>query len=289
MENLADKTVLKHYLNRAGVSPRTSAGQHFLVCQEVLEATLTALPEKPPRVTELGAGAGTLTQALLASGYHVKAIEKDMALCDLMTKAAPRKFKNRLQALGEDLRRADWTWRKPYLLVGNIPYHLSGFIVRKLTLFDSTPETTAPATDRGPELAILLVQKEVGQRLTAAPGRLSLIGTAVQLWGSAEKLLNVPAECFWPPPQVDSQLILLYPSQPPLAPRKQRELTLSVAKKYFQQKRKQMGRSTRDMLNVPAGQAADLLEKAGIDAAMRPQEVSAKAWLALASVVYSQY
>ncbi|MFH1353851.1 MAG: rRNA adenine dimethyltransferase family protein [bacterium] len=277
-KNLTDISTIKALLAKKGVCPQRSSGQHFLVCEEVVEATLLALSNEVTEITELGAGLGTLTQALLGAGYKVKAVERDAALNDLIWFGIPKNLKGNLDLIRGDLREVNWSWQKAYQLVGNIPYNLSGLIIRRLTLLN-------PAPDR----VVLLVQREVGKRLTASEGSLSLIGVAVQLWGSAESLLNVPASCFWPVPQVDSQLVLLIPRTGAGATSaERREKVLTLARQFFQTKRKQMGGRMRQLLGIKTERAEKMLREANIEPIMRPQEVSIKAWLALSRVVYSK-
>ncbi len=275
-KNLTDISYLKALLAKAGIAPRHSAGQHFLVCAEVVEATLLAL-DGSTRVTELGAGVGTLTGVLLEAGYKVRAIERDAALGNLIKEGIPRRMTGRLELVIDDLRTAAWGGDDNYQLVGNIPYNLSGFIIRRLTQLNPAPER-----------AVLLVQREVGERLTAPVGNLSLIGLAVQLWGKAETLLNVPASCFWPEPKVDSQLILLIPAGRTSVKVKEREAALALAKQFFQVKRKQVGGRMRQLFGLEAGAAAARLRQVGIEPTQRPQEIPASAWLALSRVVYSK-
>lgn len=276
-KNLTDVSYLKTLLAKKGVRPRRSAGQHFLVCEEAVEATLLVLSNDVKQVTELGAGVGTLTQALLGAGYKVRAIEREAALGDLIKAGMSEKLRNNLDLVRDDLREADWSWREAYQLVGNIPYNLSGLIIRRLTLLEPAPER-----------AVLLVQQEVGERLTAKVGNLSLVSVAVQLWGRAERLLNVPASCFWPIPKVDSQLVLLCPTTEVNVTSEEREAALAVAKKFFQAKRKQVGGVIRQVFNWPAEEAAGVLQQIGVKPTARPQEVPSEAWLALSRMVYSK-
>lgn len=276
-KNLTNTSHLKALLAKAGIVPQHSAGQHFLVCAEVVEATLLALDSSLARVTELGAGVGTLTGMLLEAGYKVRAIERDAALGNLIKAGIPRRMIGRLELVIDDLRTAAWGGSENYQLVGNIPYNLSGFIIRRLTQLNPVPGR-----------AVLLVQREVGERLTAPVGNLSLIGLAVQLWGKAEKLLNVPASCFWPMPKVASQLILLSPAVRTSIKVKEREAALALAKQFFQARRKQVGGRMRQLFGLEPDAAATLLHQVGIKPTQRPQEIPAAAWLALSRVVYSK-
>lgn len=276
-KNLTDISYLKALLAKAGIAPQHSAGQHFLVCAEVVEATLLALDGSLARVTELGAGVGTLTGVLLEAGYKVRAIERDAALGNLIKAGIPRRMTGRLELVIDDLRTAAWGGDDNYQLVGNIPYNLSGFIIRRLTQL--TP---------APERAVLLVQREVGERLTAPVGNLSLIGLAVQLWGKAETLLNVPASCFWPEPKVDSQLVLFYPTPEGGISREEREAVLKLAGQFFRARRKQMGGTLRRLFNWEEREVGEVLQQSDIKPSMRPQEIPIEAWLALSRVVYSK-
>ncbi len=261
---------LKQTLARHDIAPAKSLGQNFLICSEVVEAALAALEGGPPQITELGAGVGTLTQALVAHNYQVRAIEKDDDFVHLLPQTIPAKNKDSLNVVHGDLRQEEWHWAGAYQLIGNIPYNLSGLIMRRLTQLEQPPTQ-----------AIVLVQKEVGQRLRAVPPDMNLLGLAVSLWGSAQKILNVPPNCFWPRPKVYSQLVLLTPTTDnPLSPA-QREATLAVAKVFFQQKRKQIGGVLRKSFKLSAADQATILKKVNLESTARPQEISKENWVIL--------
>lgn len=255
--NLTDERYVKSLLSRAGIAPARSSGQNFLICPEVVEATLSVLDHNIENITELGAGVGTLTGALAEAGYHVRAIERDKVLANILFEQLPKKLRERVEILNKDLREVEW----PGTIVGNIPYNLSGLIIRRITQL--TPE---------PEQVILLVQKEVGQRMTASPPNMNLLGLAVQLWGEVKIILEVPASCFWPEPKVDSSLVLLVPRTEPV---EDREKILQVAKTCFQAKRKQLSGTLKRAYGL------------GIDLKRRPQELSVQEWQELAKRVYS--
>ena len=250
---------LQTVLAKAGVAPKRSLGQNFLISPEVVEATVDTVATGPATVTELGAGLGTLTQALIAKGITVRAIEKDDVLVDILRTHAPE-----ADIIHDDLKNVAWPWDQPYQLIGNIPYNLTGLIIRRLTQLNPIPTQ-----------AIFLVQQEVAERLLAQPPHMSLISLAVQLWGRGERLLTVPKNCFWPEPQVSSTLILLIPGTPPTP---EREAILQLAKVCFQGKRKQIaGSLKRSGLYTPKA-IESALKSAAIDPQTRPQELSAEEW-----------
>lgn len=272
---LTDIGVLQERLARAGVTARREAGQHFLISEEVVEATVAALlhwKDTAWRITELGAGLGTLTQALAGAGAQVRAIEREGALAALILEHMPRPVRKNVSVVIDDLKSVDWTWTAPYLLAGNIPYNLSGLILRRLTQL--TP---------APEAAVFLVQQEVAERVAASPPNMSLVGLAVQLWGTATILLQVPPSCFWPEPKVDSALVVLVPHE---SRSTNNELILKTARPFFQAKRKQMGGVAQRTLKLAEDEVAARFAQAGVGMKQRPQELSPEAWEKLANVLY---
>ena len=271
LNNLTDIKFLKKLLQKEDIDPKHSMGQNFLICSEVLEATIMALREGPENITELGAGMGTLTQALLASKFNVRAIERDERLAGLLKALTTKKLASRLTVVSGDLRYEEWAWGKPFSVAGNIPYSLSGLIIRRVTQLEPAPQ-----------FAVLLVQKEVGERLTIQLPNLHLISVAVQLWGRAEKILNVPADCFYPKPKVDSQLVLMRPRLDNRLSIEARERALKIIKRFFQTKRKQIGGIMQQQFELSKADTGKILRLAGINRKQRPQEVSPDQWIILA-------
>lgn len=270
---LTDLDTLKLFLGKAGVEPARSSGQNFLISEEVIEGIVACLDGAPKRVTELGAGTGVLTQALAMSGFAVKAIERDTKLAAALPDALPSKLRGEVDILVGDLKETAWSWDEPYALVGNIPYNLSGLILRRATQLQPSPERI-----------VLLVQQEVAERVVAAPPQMSLIGLAMQLWGKPELMMRVPPHCFWPAPQVHSAVILITP-HPDMLPLEIREGILAVAKKFFQGKRKQMGGQMKRLFGLDEQAVAQVFTAVGITPLMRPQEVGVEQWKNLAELL----
>ncbi len=271
---LTNAVYLRSLLARHGVRPRRAGGQHFLVCERVTAAILEAIENGPSYITELGAGCGALTGPLLAGHYTVRALERDRQLATVLLELTPEAARERLQLIVGDLRYEQWAWEEPWQLVGNIPYQLSGFIIRHLTQLEPPPA-----------LAVLLLQREVGERVCACEPALQLLGLAVHLWGSARALLTVPAHCFWPAPQVDSSLVAMQPHTPPRWSLAERERVLSFAALFFRQRRKQMGGVLRRQWGLPDIEAERLLRSAGLAMQQRPQEVAPAQWVKLAAML----
>jgi 16S rRNA (adenine1518-N6/adenine1519-N6)-dimethyltransferase len=270
-DDLTELAHLKALLTAHGIRPRRTASQNFLTSRDVVTAIVSAARGGPRAVTELGAGTGVITQALLTADFAVRAIERDRQLATILTSVMPPQLQPELELVIGDVRQKSWEWSTPYQIVGNIPYHLSGLVIRKITQLTPLPRQ-----------AVLLVQAEVGERLTAEVPQLQLIGLAVQLWGSARILQRVPAAAFWPSPRVDSALVLLTPaSSTQRLSLAEREAVLGVAKHFFRSRRKQMGGVLKRWLAIKPEEAGDILRRAGIDLQQRPQEVSVSRWVAL--------
>lgn len=267
--NLTDPQTIERLLGQHGVIPSRSSGQNFLICAEPLEVAVNLAAEGPGAITELGPGYGPLTLGLLGNGRHVRAIEQDEKLAGILKEITPPELLPRLELQIQDMREADWTWSEPYQIFGNIPYNLSGLVLRRLTQLEPAPHQ-----------AVLMVQREVAERLTAGPPDLSLLGLSIQLWGEASIVAQVPATCFWPAPEVSSSLVLLTPS-PDRLDMKTREAVLELARAAFQTKRKQLGGSLTKYHNLSREQVAAALKAVSITPNQRPQELTPKQWIAL--------
>lgn len=273
MSPITDKKTLQQLLAAQQHQPQRSAGQNFLICPGPVTATTAALLDNLAQVVELGAGAGALTEALLAAGHQVTAIERDPVLSVLLQKRLLPSYNKQLTVVSDDMRRHSWERPTPYALVGNIPYNLSGYILRRL-----------PGLTPQPEQVVLLVQREVGQRLMAEPPQMSLLSVAVQLWGTPQRLMPVPARCFWPKPKIDSLLVSLTPHRQQL-PAADYQATVDVARLAFRTKRKQLGGSLRRALTLPEQRITEQLAAAGLSPSQRPEEVSVKQWTTLAKTL----
>jgi 16S rRNA (adenine1518-N6/adenine1519-N6)-dimethyltransferase len=273
LPRLTDIDTLERILAKEKAAPLRQLGQNFLICDEPIEATIAALRPHVTNITELGAGVGPLTQALLSHNYSVRAIEQDTRLASALIKNLPTKLQTKLELITGDLREHNWEHQTPWQLVGNIPYNLSGLILRRLTQLQKPPEQ-----------AILMVQREVADNLTAQVPHLGLLSLNIQLWGEAHLLLNIPASCYFPEPKVSSALVILIPHQksPSSAAREQ---ILAVAKHFFRHRRKQIGGVMRNQLKLTDQTINSILAHVGATPIQRPQELTIDQWISLASVI----
>ncbi len=200
-------------------------GQHFLTRKAILDRIADAVcPDRQPLVVEIGPGRGALTRALLERADRVIAIETDRCLADFLERqfaSAPG-----LTIVRGDVLRTDLAQWGPAVVAGNLPYYITSPILRKTLSLSSLLRR-----------AVFLVQKEVAERLTAAPGSRSYGFLTVQtaVYAGAEILFHVPADAFRPAPKVDSALVRLTPH--PSSPESP-EPFLEFVGRCFRQKRK---------------------------------------------------
>ncbi|MFQ5612193.1 MAG: 16S rRNA (adenine(1518)-N(6)/adenine(1519)-N(6))-dimethyltransferase RsmA [Anaerolineae bacterium] len=261
-------------LRKYRLRPRKGLGQNFLADSYHLSKIVEAAELDPAdTVLEIGPGLGTLTRRLagqVPSG-RVVAVEVDpnmvralqMELADL----------SNLTLVEADILGVDppqLVRGGPYVVVANLPYYITSAVLRHL--LESEPR---------PQRLVFTVQQEVGQRLVAGPGQMSLLAVSAQFYGKPRLVHKIPAGAFIPPPKVDSAVVRVdtFPTPPFAGDRP--ALFFRVVKAGFSQKRKQLKNSLAASLGLPAGDVAGLMAEAGIDPRRRAQTLSLAEWAGL--------
>lgn len=271
-------------LRRHGLAPRKSWGQNFLHAREIHEQIVAASGAAPGHtIIEIGAGLGTLTAHLLASGADVEAIERDRDLCavlraefqpNLVESGQPRLHLHEADAvrfdygaLATEVLAADHP--RP-AIVGNLPYQLTGPLLFALLEYDA---------QLGPW--IVMVQREVADRLCAEPGsrRYGGVTAALSRVRRISRVCNVNRGCFLPPPRVDSAVIRCDPRTAPLGEVGDPRGYLGLVRACFQRRRK-------TLVNALAGvatreQAQRWIAEAGLDPNIRPERLGPAEFAAL--------
>jgi 16S rRNA (adenine1518-N6/adenine1519-N6)-dimethyltransferase len=253
--------------------PKRRLGQHFLSDPRILERIADALgATADDTVLEIGPGPGGLTEALAARAGKVVAIEKDPDLVPALRRRLPG-----VSVVEADALEADWpSLAGPDALVaGNIPYNITSPLIDK-----------ALAPPR-PRRIVFLVQKEVADRVGAAPGddAYGALTVGVQAVALAERLFTVPAGAFHPRPKVDSAVLRLTPLREPLVQDAEVEPFRRLVVGLFGFRRKQMGRGLRELTGWPADRVESALALAEIAPSVRPETVSPARLTALLRVL----
>ncbi|MEA5602127.1 16S rRNA (adenine(1518)-N(6)/adenine(1519)-N(6))-dimethyltransferase RsmA [Nostoc sp. UHCC 0252] len=271
------------------IRPRKVFAQHWLKSEKALDAIIKAAEctesdrsVKGDRILEIGPGTGILTRRLLPLVQSLIAVEIDRDLCHLLSKQLG-KTENFLLLQGDFLTLdlpsylvAFPNFQKPNKVVANIPYNITGPIIEKLlgTIANPNPEPF--------DSIVLLVQKEVAERLYAKPGSKTFgaLTVRVQYLAECELICTVPASAFHPAPKVDSAVVRLRPRKieiPALNPR-QLETFLKLG---FGAKRKMLRNNLQSV--IERDRLSHLLEQLKINPQARAEDISVQQWVILAN------
>lgn len=256
-------------LRRHGLTPRKGLGQNFLTDPATLDKLVQAAGvTREDAVLEIGPGLGSLTRHLARAARRVTAVEIDQNLIPILEQVLQPE--TNVRVIHADILSLDpqeIMQGEPYLVVANIPYYITSAILRHLLESGHRPQRLA-----------LTVQREVADRICAAPGDLSLLALSVQVYGAPHPVLRIPAGAFYPPPKVDSVTLRvdLYPE--PLIPPGQLDAFFHLARAGFSQKRKTLRNALAGGLGWKTGQSEALLTLAYIDPMRRAETLSLNEW-----------
>jgi 16S rRNA (adenine1518-N6/adenine1519-N6)-dimethyltransferase len=246
-------------------TPKKSLGQHWLYDAASLEAMCAAVAVGPDDIIlEIGPGLGTLTSLLVKRASRVIAVEFDAILAANLPNRVPA---SNLEVVTSDILSFDFSQLPPgYKIVANIPYYLTSNLIRVIS-----------ETPNSPAAAALLVQKEVAQRVAAAPGSMSLLSVTAQYYWDVSLGMEVPAELFTPPPKVDSQILILNSQAAPFEDVDPADF-FRLVKAGFSQRRKTLLNSLSAGLHLDKAATRVICESVDIDPGRRPQTLSLDEW-----------
>lgn len=259
-------------------------GQHFLAREDVLyEMVKAAGISKNDAVLEIGPGLGVLTTLLCKKAGEVVAVEKDSRFVPILEKVT-RQFKN-ICIIKEDVLKLDIENLQNELsfkfkVVANLPYYITSPIIMKLL-----------SNRHIISLAVIMVQKEVAERLISSPGTkdYGILTIAVGLHADVEMVCNVSKNAFIPPPKVDSAVVKIIPRKSPRVKLYDEELFFEVVRASFGQRRKTIRNSLKNSLNLPIDiKMLDVvLKKARIDPKRRGETLSIEEFARLSGEFYN--
>jgi len=266
MSDLLAKT--KEICRIFDIRPAHSKGQNFLIDSQVYDDLIAAADLKiTDTVLEVGPGLGFLTAKLAAQAKKVVAVELDDKLAAyLKTGLAAQKIDN-TEVINADILKfnPDRFAGESYKIVANLPYNITSFFLRQFLGGAHQPATL-----------ILMLQKEVAERIVARPPDMSLLAVSVQYYAAAEIVREVKAGNFWPEPEVDSaiiKIVLTGKSDPALDKRFFQLLRIG-----FSAKRKMLKNNLSAGFKINSETAASWLEKAGLDPKIRAEALSVSDW-----------
>lgn len=257
------------------IRPHKHFAQHWLKSEKALNQIVQASQLQPKdAVLEIGSGTGILTRRLLPIVESLLAVEIDHNLCQLLRKEFGHEPKFSL--IQGDFLEIDITSGNQNKVVANIPYNITGPIIEKLL------GTIANPNPKPYDLIVLLVQKEVAERLYAHPGSkiFGALSVRVQYLASSELISIVPAKAFYPSPKVDSAIVRLRPRQLQIKADEPKKLE-TLIKLGFGAKRKMLRNNLQSI--VERDDLTKLLEKLEINPQARAEDIGVEQWVRLAN------
>jgi 16S rRNA (adenine1518-N6/adenine1519-N6)-dimethyltransferase len=261
------------------MKPKKSLGQNFLRDKKVLERIIGSADLKPDElVVEVGPGEGVLTRELVRKIEKVIAIEIDRNLAENLKKNFAGNKK--IEIINNDILKINLPElilhykleARSYKLIANIPYYITSPIIQLFL------ETKYP-----PKEMILMVQKEVAERICAKPGEMSILAVSVQYYAKAELLFYVDKKAFYPVPEVDSAIIRVTHNSERVSPEERKKL-FRVVKAGFSSRRKTLLNNLANSFHLPKNIAEEKIKKARINPTSRAQDLNVDDWKKLSEL-----
>lgn len=270
--DLTSPQIIKELLSKHKAFASKGLGQHFLIDKGVLKDIIEAADlKKKDIVLEVGPGIGTLTKELAEKAKKVIAVEKDVKMMEIL-KDTLKDFNNIEVVSGDILEISDTRYKildTKYKLVANLPYYITSPVIRKFL----------ESTEVCPPTMVLMVQKEVAQRICSEPPDMSLLAVSVQFYAKPEIIRYVSKSSFWPQPKVDSAVIKISPliqQKSTLTP-----LFFKIVRTGFSHPRKQLINNFSTGFVTDRQQVEQWLINNRINPSQRAETLSVEDWINL--------
>ncbi|MBU2539727.1 ribosomal RNA small subunit methyltransferase A [Patescibacteria group bacterium] len=263
-----EKTILK----RHNLKPIKYLGQNFLIDRKILDKIIeTAGIKLSDTVVEIGPGTGILTKELAKNAKKVIAIEKDFKMCEILKESLRHQNIKNVEIVNADILKIDiihYILPKSYKVISNIPYYITSPIVRKFLELKKPPSSM-----------VLMVQKEVAQRICNNPPKMSILSVSVQFYAKPKIIDYVSKESFWPKPKVDSAILRI--TQIHTDKNTDSHRFFEIVKAGFSQPRKQLVNNLSKSLKLGKEQISSILLKNGLKTEQRAGTLNINDWINL--------
>ncbi len=266
--NLYSKRTIKETLKKYNVKLSKKLGQNFLIDKSAAKKLIQAADfKKQDIVLEIGPGIGTLTQEIASEVKKIIAVEKDEKMCQILRETL-KDFNN------IEIINADILFYKPptinYKLISNLPFYLTAVVIRKFLEEKKVPKEM-----------ILIVQKEVGQRITSKPPHMNLLAVSVQFYAESKIIDYISKKSFWPQPEVDAAIIKLSGCARGETRKVNPGRFFKIVKAGFSHPRKTILNNFKKELKLEKEEIQEWLAKNNINSSQRPESLSLQDWLNL--------
>lgn len=263
--DLTDITEIKRTLKAYGAYANKDLGQHFLIDEKSLEAIVDAADiHENERVVEVGPGMGILTKELCKQAKEVVAVELDRSMIAIV-KTSCIKHSN-LRVENVDILKYNTDGLGEYKVVANLPYYITSAVIRLFLEASNKPEEM-----------VILIQREVAERICAKPSRMSILAVSVQFYGNPSIVEIVPRTAFFPAPKVDSAILKIRVYKKPLFD-VDNKLFFRIVKAGFHEKRKQLINSLSGGLVLEKDIIENMLKIAGVAPTARAESLAMIDW-----------
>lgn len=267
--SLLTPTQIKQLCEEYNLTPSKKYGQNYLISELPIQKMIAAADIKPgSRVYEIGPGFGILTFELLKAGAYVRAFEIEQKLrpyWEEYEKQYPQLeivWGNALNQWEECVLHE----KESYKVVANLPYQITSEMLQTIL------ESKNP-----PSHLVCMVQKEVGERIAAKPGDMSILAVSVQYFGKPKVVAKVGRGSFWPSPKVDSAII----SVTDIHPRLDNAAFFTLVKSGFHHKRKFLSKNLSELNSVTKESIIGAFKASGLNEKVRAEELSIEQWINL--------
>lgn len=268
---------LKRLCAEYGIRPSSDYGQNYLTSPQPIEVMVEAAGvNKKDTIVEVGPGFGVLTFALVDAAEKVIAFEIEKKLLPYWNTVKKREGIKNLEIIWGNVlyefEKFSGTLPKKYKVVANLPYQITSPILQLFLEAKNKPQSLT-----------IMVQKEVAERICAAPGELSVLGLSVQYYGRPEIMAVVSRQYYWPEPKVDSAILKIEVYDTPEVDAAATKNFFHLAKVGFANRRKLL---SKNLLNVigkdKKEELKNIFSELGIKDLARAQELSLDQWKKLA-------
>jgi len=270
------KSEVKKMLKKHNLRPSKRLGQNFLVDKGVVRKIIEAADLQPDDIVlEIGPGLGVLTRELAKKAKKVIAVEKDKNMVEILAETL-KNFKNVEIIHGDIRKKTPGVFSSTpgvgtgYKVVANLPFYLTAPAIRKFL----------ESVEVRPQQMVLVVQKEVAQRICAKPPDMNLLAVSVQFYAEPKIISYISKKSFWPQPKVDSAIIKITPFKIRRSS-ELRQLFFKIVRAGFSQPRKQLANNFSKMLKLDKEKVKEWLLKNDIQPSQRAETLTINDWLKL--------